>query len=145
MVRQPGGTSPFAPASKSSLIINAPLLPLEELDELEELEELEELDELDELLELEELDELLEDELEDELLLEPSDPLPPQALNIEAPIKIRSVERLIILASGLDTICVCYQLRCVALNFARHKLMALQVGSQIIATCTRLFNFFARI
>ena len=78
MVRQPGGTSPEAPASKSSLIIRLP--PLELLLELEELLELDELDELDvDEVELEELDEDEELELDVDELLELDELVPPQA------------------------------------------------------------------
>jgi hypothetical protein len=73
MVRQPGGTSPEAPASKLSLIIR--LLPELELllEELDEVVELDEEVELEELLELDdELDVLEED---DELLVEDDEPL----------------------------------------------------------------------
>jgi|GEM_PF-3432685 len=71
MVRQPGGTSPEAPLSKSSSIIRLP--PPELLLELEE-----ELDELDDV-ELEELDEEVELELDEDELLDPEKLVPPQA------------------------------------------------------------------
>lgn len=80
MVLQPGGTSPAAPFSKSSLMIRSP--PPELLLELEELE-LEEL-----LLELELDDELLLELelelLELELLVAPEEPAPPQPVSIRA-------------------------------------------------------------
>lgn len=94
MVRQPGGTSPAAPLSKSSLIIRSPppeLLDELELDELLELDdelELDELVELDELLELEELDEELE---ELELLVLP---VPPQAESNKAKDKATALPRM---------------------------------------------------
>lgn len=90
MVRQPAGTSPAAPLSKSSLItrLPPPELLLDELELLEELEELldDELELLDELLLEEEL-ELLVEELDEELevLLEELELLdelvPPQAVS----------------------------------------------------------------
>lgn len=97
MVLQPGGTSPAAPFSKSSLMIRSPppelLLELEELELDELLLELE----LDEELLLELDDELLELELELlELLVAPEEPAPPQPVSISARAIAKAPQKVLV-------------------------------------------------